>query len=824
MIFPYFYEKIIINKLSFLGFLMTKLNYIIRDLKHAEIKLLFAAIVLAVMTVSMILSLTTGIRHRLEDTTGTLLGGDRVLNSPTPINSDIIDKLNEFKIKKAETLTFYSMLSFKDNLALAEVKGVEPPYPLKGQLRGAAQLFAPDTILTTLPLPGTVWIEQSLFSLLNVQVNDTISIGSAFFKITQVLTFEPDRGGFGLMFAPRAIINMQDVAKTQVIQAGSRQTYSLLLAGSDSELNQFEHWLKPKLSATQSYITASEANPTFKNIFFQGEYYLNLILIVNLLLAGIAIWEAARRFASRQINTIAILRCFGATFKQILSRYLWELMLIGCIAGVIGFALGVGIFFLSRTFFEKLFVSEIEFLWFVPALMALISVFVLIFVFAFPPLLKLKNLSPLKILRKDFSSLLQPAFYLSERFKYNLNRILGKTNVSLKYGLTHIIRYPFENMLQILAFSFLFMCIGVLFLVRTSLIQSWQVQIAPDAPNYFVINIEPTAVKQFQEFINTSKIQSEKVFPVVRGRLLSVNNEEVEMNITVNHENNNNINNSNNNASNTPKRRLNRLLNLTYESQLPPDNTIIEGNWFSNIDNGKPVISIEKGFAEQQKIHLNDVLKFQIAEKRIEATVTSIRSVKWDSFNPNFFIIFPPTFIDSLPKAYMTSFFLPPQKLSLLKTFVHKFPSINLIDISVVLRNLYSIIDSLAMAVEVLWALSIIMTFILLGGIIISSLEERKHNAVLLRALGVGNTLLRRILLSEFLLIGLTSGLIAVLGSNIVYAWLAVYKFNLPFEFNYYVIFLGPILAMLLIGFGGWFGTRSIFKIPPAQILSSFKM
>ncbi len=808
------------------------LNFLSRDFKHTEIKLLFITMILSVFCVSSAIILTQGIQSGLSDTTGSWLGGDRILKSPNPIEPEIKEKAKALHLQTTETLTFLSMLVHHDDLALAEVKAVDEQYPLKGELRGTSQLFTADKPLLTVPEPGSVWLEASLFSLLNVKINDTILIGVAPFKITEVMTFESDRGGEGFMLAPRALINQKDIAKTAVIQPGSRLSYALLIAGPDQNLKEFDAWVLPKITPTESFLNAKEARPTLKTLLDQGENYLTLIVVINLILAGVAISAAAKRFAARQFNTVAIYRCFGASAQWIFIRYTVEIIILGLIAGVIGFLLGFFVVYWCQDLFEKLLMQKIEITLIIPAIFAILTVLVLTFGFAFPPLYALRKISPMRILRRDLSVkgksnkglLLRSLNLLLNILISSLGNLLGKfsskLNVSVRYGLANIARYPYENSIQLLAFSLVFMAACLLFLVRTDLIQTWHNKIPQFAPNYFVINVGPEEKDHFQTFLHQNAIETQELYPIIRGRLLAVNNEIVELSETVNNTNNNGNSSNSSNSGNNGKRQLHRLLNLTYGLNLQKDNKIIAGSWLSTQDTGKSVISIEKGFSERQNIHMGDILKFQIGEKLIEATVTSIRTVEWDSFNPNFFVIFPPKVIDVFPTSYMTSFYVAPDKVPLLRTLIKQFPAINLIDISQILKLVAVLINLLSTVIEILCGFTAIMAFILLWCTIVSNLDERTRNAVLFRAIGVGNKSLLFILLSEFLLLGFVSGLIAALGASAIYAWLAINIFTLNFIPNWLLLIFGPLFSMILVGGGGWLGIRKVFILPPIQIFS----
>jgi putative ABC transport system permease protein len=292
------------------------------------------------------------------------------------------------------------------------------------------------------------------------------------------------------------------------------------------------------------------------------------------------------------------------------------------------------------------------------------------------------------------------------------------------------------------------------------------------------------------------------LYPMLLGRLTAINNDPVEMNMD----------------SSSKKRTMNRLLNLTWMQDLQQDNRVLEGEWFKDADRGRSIISVERGFADRMNIKLGDTLKFQIAEKTITSTVTSIRSVEWDSFQPNFYVIFPPSIIDTLPITYMTSFYLSSQDIGFLKTLVQKFPMVNIIDTQMLVTQLKSFLLSLSWIMQYLWGFTMMISFILLFATIASTVEERKNEAKILRILGVNNRQLYGILLSEFLVLGFIAGVLGVICAHGIVYWLARFIFDLPFSFNIPVLLGGPLLGMVLIVFGGWIGTRTVFLTPPLRI------
>lgn len=762
-------------------------KHIIRDLKSGELTLLSLISFIVVLGMSATFLLTSGVRSSIQNTAGTLLGADKVISSPLPIVDALPHLAQKFHLKTTSTLTFLSMLVQSETMALAEVKAIDNAFPLKGNLRAFKELGSEKEILSGIPAPGTVWLDPLLFTLLSVKMNDTVMIGAANFLVKGVLAFEPGKAE-RLMLAPRALINLADVSKTAVIQEGSRETYHLYLAGNEKDLKDFEKAATPILNPSQRFVGSNEGS--MKNVFDQAESYIRVILGINFILAMLALSQIAQFFFKKQERSIALLRCLGAPFRWIYYRILFQVGILSIMAGILGFLSALGMVLLVQKKLEKFFYFSLEPVWATSLLISFGLLLILLLISSLPALLNLRTQSPLTILRaQNMPSSVEVSAW-AHSLKQFLISILGKKSVGFRYGISNVIRQLGENIIQILAFSLIFMGIATIWILKTELMQIWHKEIPRDAPNYFVINIGKEEVGTFKKALQGENIQDQGLYPIVRGRLLS-------------------------------KPEMQRLLNITYSDILPKDNKVVAGQWFTVEDRGKALISVEQGFAERMQIHLGDNLLFQFADKSISAKVSSIRTADWNSLHPNFFVIFPTKMLENIPSTFMTSFYLPPEKLSFLKLLIQNFPAISLIDISTLLQYLAQIISIVTLALEYLFFFTLIMAMLFFLSSISVTLDERKKTAIIFRALGVDNNHLFKILLSEFLILGILSGILAVLGATGLYAWLMKSIFKLPFEWPYIMMLVGPIIITLFIMMMGFFGVRQTFRVSPAQILSS---
>lgn len=829
-------------------------SFLRNNWKSRELQWMSFAIFISVVSITAMVFLTESFNTVLNDKSGALLGSDSVITSPVPIDPLIQAQANSLNIKTTTTLSFLSMLVHQKSLALADVKAVDNHYPLRGELRTASGLFLPDISMQEIPEPGTIWVEARLFPLLDLKINDKIDVGATKLTVTKILTSMPDRTLEGINFAPTALINFANVPETDIVQPGSRVHYKLLLAGDSVSLKQFETWVLSKLTSLQTFVDLRQSRPMVNLTLQRMNDYLGLIFFINISLVGIAIAMCAKRFSQAQFDTVALLRCFGASDSWIFRHYVLGLLLLGLGVGLTGILCGFVVKqLLSFLIFKDLLTGTgSQFLWpstltsvssiIFPVFIGLFTVLILLVAFAIPPILRLSKITPLRVLRRDlpvptvnhgfgfalaltlvavlmvfqtqnvyftltfvFSTLVISVILLfliqaALRFVSKQSRVL---DIAFQLNLRNLARQS-ENTIQVLAFGLVISLLCTAFLIRTVLLKTWQDQVPVDAPNYFVLNIPPENLSSFEALLQEQGIKASALYPMLLGRLTAINNDPVEMTLD----------------QSSKKRAINRLLNLTWMQKLQKDNRVIEGAWFKDSDRGRPIISVERGFADRMNIKLGDILTFQIAEKNIASTVTSIRTVEWDSFHPNFYVIFPPGIIDTLPITYMTSFYLSSKNIGFLKNVVQKFPMINIIDTQMLAMHLKSFLDSLSWIIQYLWGFTLLTSFILLFATIASTLDVRKNEAKILRILGVNNRQLYSILLSEFLVLGLIAGVLGAFCAQGVVYWLAHFIFDLPFSFNILVLVGGSLLGIVLIVFGGWIGTRSVFSAPPLRIES----
>jgi putative ABC transport system permease protein len=818
------------------------LRLLVRDWRAGELRLLAAAVVIAVGSVTAIGFFSDRLNRAMTYQSADLLGADLRLTSPEPVPSIWLEQAVSQGLREAEALEFASVAVHTDKLQLSSVMAVSAGYPLRGALRTATALYAPDVKTSGIPAPGTAWVEPRVLQALGLTIGGRIRIGSAAFVVTRVLTYTPGRAGSFFSFAPRVLIPLADVAATGVVQPGSRVNYRYFFAGADTELARYKKWLTPRLEPNHRLLEVRDGSSSIGRALGRAERYLGLTSLLAVILAGVAIAMGARRYSARHFDVAAMLRCFGAAQRDIIVLYVPQFLLLGLAASALGCALG---WLAQETIFyllEDLRPAGLPPAGIAPVAFGFFTGLISLAGFALPPLLRLKNVPPLRVLRRELTPLPSSAWMvygaaaaailvLMWRYTGSLlltagalagslttagalaavagvlltlsRRLPRRVGVAWRFGLNNLWRHTRASIGQILAFGLALMAMAVIALLRTDLLSTWQTQLPPDTPNHFAFNILPQDVTPIQRFFSTNRIQASALYPMVRGRLTEINGKPVTQAVTKEESNN---------------EALQRELNLSWTGTVPPDNRLVRGTWWETPSPGKRV-SVEEKLAGKLGIELNDELTFSIAGETLRARVASIRSVQWDSFHPNFYMIFPPGALDEFPATYLTSFHLAPDRKSLLTALVRAFPAVTVLEMDQVLAQVRVIFGQVTAAVE------LVLLFVLAGGFTVlfaalaASLDERFHEGAILRVLGAGRRQLRTAHFAEFAVLGLLAGLVAAVGTELIAYLLYTRAFELDYRFKWPVWLAAPLAGSVLIGLAGYIGTRRVVIQSPLTVL-----
>lgn len=821
------------------------LRLLARDWRAGELRLFVAAIVVAVGAVTAVGFFNDRLDRGLTQRSADLLGADFIVSRPAPIDPAWIATAARYGLKSAEAVEFPSVVIRGERLQLASVRAVGPGYPPRGTVRTATALYQPGAPTAGEPAPGTAWAESRVLQALGIEVGQSLELGNAALAVTRVLTDEPGRVGNFFSLGPRLLINAADLERTGVIQPGSRVRYRYAFAGPDAALRQYRDWLQPRLGASDRLVEAREGNSTTARAVERINSYFGLTSLLAVVLAGVAIAMGARRYSLRHYDTSAMLRAVGATQRDILALYLPQLLVLGVAASAVGCLAGLAaqqaIYYIVR----DLFPVELPAPGAAPALFGFAAGLATLAGFALVPILRLRAVPPLRVLRRDLTPLPAAAWVtlaaagatlLLLVWSYTRNwtltlavlagaaagaaallaltvallrlarRYKGRAPSFWRQGVERLQRRVNASAGQMLAFGLTLMAMSVIALVRTDLLASWQAQLPDNAPNHFVFNIVPADVPGVEGFFRRHAIEAQALYPMVRGRLTEINGQPVREAVTKEE------------GEEAGNAALRRDLNLTWAAEVPPDNEIVRGAWWTRAA-APGAVSVEERLAQRLGIALGDRLGFTIAAQRLEAQVTSIRKVQWESFHPNFFMILSPGTLDGFPTTYMTSFHVPAAQKPLLAALVRQFPAVTVLELDQLLRQVRALVQQAALAVE------LVLLFVLAGGLTVlyaalaASLDERFYEGAILRTFGASRARLRRSHLAEFATLGVLAGLLAAIGTEAVAYVLYTRVLELEYGWKWPVWVLAPLAGGLIIGAAGFIGTRRVVERSPLALL-----
>lgn len=833
-------------QLSLIGLFKLAVKQLLRERSTSELRILFFALVIAVASSSTIGHFAERLQGAMQLSAGEFLAADLVLSSSEAPSTEQLAAVQNDAVKTSQTVQFASMLATDKDLQLASVKAVDNSYPLRGSLRSRQQLNA-EELSGGRPQPGEVWLDSELIIALDLKLGDSIEIGAARFKVARVLTYEPDRAGNLLSFTPRAMINFADLPATDILQPGSRVSYRQLWSGDAQTIASVRQVLQNTLLPHQRIEGLADGNQQVSSALERAASYLNLASLAAILLAGVAVALSANRYARQRFDQAALLRCFGLSRKHTLWLFCLQLLVLALVASLIGTLIGWLAQFALFELLADLLPEDIPAGSLKPFIAGIATSIVMLAGFALPPLIALGRIAPLRVLRRDlipiapatwllygsvFIALAALMWQLNLDMRLTTALLLGGTGAAVVLGtglyfglksirfwlakrslawrlsLGHLLRYPLNSVGQIMAFALILLSMALIVLLRSELLDNWQAQLPEQAPNHFAINIISAQQPDFSAALSEISSNAAPLYPVILGRLTQINGQAATELID---------------PEARVMRTLQRDLNLTWTDQLPKDNEVVKGDWWSsskplNKANSPYHVSVESDLAKQLNVDVGDQLTFHIGGIDYLARISSLRSVDWNSMQPNFFVIFDPQQMDNVAHTYMTSFYLPEnseqQRIALSKAF----PSVSILQVDAVLRQLRDILAQVTLAIE------LILLFVLAAGVTVlvaglhSTLTERVQQGALIRALGASRKLLIQSQRNEFALIGACSGFLAWLGCEISSYILYSFAFNLPWQPHPWLVAL-PIIGALLITTVGMLGTRQVLSSSPLQIL-----
>ncbi len=813
-----------------------------RNASAGELRVLLLALVIAVASVTTVGFFADRVQAALDRQANELLGGDLVLIADHPIPGVFVEEAARRELQVAQTRTFPSMVSANGAVNLAEIKAVSEAFPLRGQLRVAEAAGQPDHEAPGGPRPGTVWIGTPLAARLGARTGETLKVGRASLRIARVITREPDSvlDYFGI--APRVLMSLADLESTGLIQVGSRVNYRLLLAGEPKAIERYRAAMAPKLARGERLEGVRDARSEVRTALERAQRFLGLAALLSVVLAAVAVALAARRFAQRQVDAAAMMRCLGATQADLLALHAWQFAWVGVVGCVAGCVVGYGAQAVLATWLSGFFTLQLPAPGPWPAVRGFAIGFVLVLGFTLPPLARLRNVSTLRVLRRDLAPaepVSAAAFALGLAVLcglivwqagdvklgaialggfagalaacalagYGLIRLVARARTVAhgpwRYGLANLRRRTGASLVQIMALGLGLMAMLMLTLVRTELITQWQQSMPADMPNRFAINIQTDQLPEVKRYLDARGIATPGLYPMVRGRLVEIGGRAV---------------NAGAYADERAKRLAEREFNLSWADALRPDNRVVAGRfWAPGAADAQ--FSVEEGIAKSLGIALGETITFDVAGSRFTARVTSLRKVDWDSFKPNFFVLATPPMLKSYPASWITSFHLGEGREDVVGGLVQRFPNVSVIDLTAMMQQLQRITDQVSRAVEFVFLFTIAAGLVVLFAAITSTQDERVFEGAIMRTLGASRRQLAALQLAEFLAIGLLAGAVASAGAVAVSMVLADRVLGVPYQFHWTLPLVGVVVGGLGVAIAGLAGTRRAVSAPPLQTL-----
>lgn len=813
-----------------------------RDARAGDLRLLALAVLIAVAAVTSVGFLADRVGRALERDAAQMLGADLVVESPSAIPDAWLSHARDADLRTVRSWQFPSMVGGDAGLMLASLKGVESGYPLRGALRTVTVLGGPEVTTTSAPEVGEVWVDPQILAQTGLKIGQTLKVGDLRLTIARAIAYEPDRGPQFVNLAPRVMLRAEDLLRSGLITTGSRISYSLLVAGADKSVERYREWLDSVMRSGQKILTVESGRPEIRRSLDRAQQFLSLVAMLAVLIAAVAVALGARRFGQRHRNSVAMMRCLGATQRQVSTILIGEFVVVGVLASIAGGVVGWLVQLMGVSMLSGLVGADLPSAGWNPAAQGLFAGLWLLLAFAWPPLQALRHVPPSQILRTQLQPIplqswlgyalglggfLVLMWWVARDIKLGAGLAAGFVGAAaifvlvslgclwllsrvraqldgfpvLRFALAGVIRRRGATVAQTSALAIGMMAILLLAIVRTDLLAGWQRTLPADAPNRFLINVQTDQVEEVQRTLALAGREAVRLSPMIRGRLIARNGNPVS---------------AADYTDSRAQRLVEREFNLSYASNVPEPTQIVAGR---DLNPKANEVSLETGLAKSLRLELGDTLEFEVAGESVKVVVTSLRRVDWDSMRANFFAILTPAALIDAPQTWMTAFYLPPGGTRTTQELLERFPNITVFDVGAILNQLQSILDKVAVAVQGLFVFSLLAGAVVLSAALTATRDERVREAALLRAFGASRRQLAGAMRFELLAIGAVAGVLASLGANFA-AWaLSTWVFEFDMRFSVWPWLLGVLVCMLGAWLAGALALRGVLKTPPLTIL-----
>lgn len=814
-----------------------------REWRSGELGILLLALAVAVAALTGVGFLVDRIDRSVAMRANEVLAADLRLESPSAPTVAYEDEARRRGLATARSTTILSVVYAGERNQLSNVRAVTANYPLRGRVGVGREAFGAVTESLGAPPVGEAWPDSKLLASLGLSVGDTLNLGALELRVTRVLLNRPDQGGGFGDLAPSMLINADDLAATRLLQPGSRAGFALLIAGESARLIDYQRWLEARRQPGERLRDVREASPQIQSAIDRAGRFLGLASLVAVLLCAVAVAMAARRYVRRHLDVVALMKTLGATRNFTLAVSLLQLCAIGIAAVALGAAAGFAAQEWLLRLLRGIIQSDLPATSWTPLALGFVTALTLLAGFALPPLLQLARVPAMRVLRRDvgapapllwlafapavlaiaflvfwvlrdlrlfagfvvglaaFLALLTACGFVLVQF---VGRLRGGVGVSWRYGLANLARRRADSIVQLVAFGMGIMVLLLLAVVRDDLLADWRRSLPTDLPNYFFINIPKEDRATFLQELESQGARTSRALPMIRARLTAINGESVQSRRT-----------------NDPRGEgfARRDQNITWQTELGADNSIVAGRWWTAADHGRALVSVSSEYRDGLGLQLGDRMRFDIAGEEVEAEVASIRKIKWDSFQPNFFLVFPPGLLDDVAGTWMTSAYFPGENARRVTGIVKKFPSVSVFDLGELLKQVRSVVDQAAFAVQSVFAFTLLAGLVVLLAAVQGTRDERRYEGAMLRTLGAPRAVVTRGIVTEFAVLGTLAGLLASAGASLAGWWLATQLLNVRYTPDPLVWVVGTIGGGLLVATSGWLATRGVLRQPPAATL-----
>ncbi len=820
------------------------LRNLLRDLKSGELTVLMLALLVAVAALTAVGFFTSRVGRAVEQQAGEVLAADLRLESARAIDAAYDREAARNGLRVARLLSMPSVVYHGEESSLVALRAVGKGYPLRGRLKVAEVPFGAAQPIVAIPGPGEAWADSRLLARLDAPVGTALDVGAHRVTVTRVLDYRPDQGSGFADLSATLLVNLADVPATGLIQPGSRVNRAVLFAGDPQDVARFRDWLLAHKKPGERLQSIADASPQIRASADRAGRFLSLASLVSVLLAAIAVAMAARRYARRHLDNVALMKCMGASQRFVLVQTVTQLVVIAGVVALAGTALGYvaqsGIAWLLRDLIRGDLPAPSS----DASVLGLVTAVVVLVGFALPPLLQLRSVPPMRVLRRDLEPpplrytvvyglaigsivallywivrdprlvgyvaggigatflVLALAGWLLVRSLAPLRRGVG---VAWRYGLANIARRGRESVVQIVAFGLGFMVLLLLALVREDLLQDWQASLPADAPNFFLINIRPDEGDAVRAHFASAGLPATELVPLVRARLAAIDGTPVER-----------LEFGTDRANDFVEREA----NLTWAREPADGNRLVAGDWWRDGDGGGARVSVEQEYAGLLGLKLGDEVTYDVAGERVTARVTSLREVRWDTFKPNFFVVFSPGVLEDVTGTLITSVHVEPAQRPALVELVRKFPEITIIDIDALLTQVRDVMQKAALAVQYVFLFTLAAGLMVLLAAVQATRDERRYESAMLRTLGASRNVVFQGVASEFVVLGALAGLLAATAATAVGYVLAREVFDLEYTPDPWVWVVGIAGGALLVGTAGVLAARSVVTQPPLKALA----